>query len=80
MGVDLTGQTSASFNLRTNYDKIMLSFEHYLASPAYARDLLSGTAPATDMLEPLATRQVVIRQPEGRGPGRPARVTNGNER
>ena len=77
MEVDLTGQTSASFNLRTNYDKIMLTFEHYLASPAYARDLLSGTAPAIDMLEPLATRQVVTRQRGGRGPGRPARMANG---
>ena len=77
MGVDLTGQTSASFNLRTNYDKILLTFEHYLASPVHARDLLSGTAPATDVLEPLATRQVVVRQREGRGPGRPGRAADG---
>ncbi len=30
-GVDLTGQTSASFNMRLNYERCVLDFENYLA-------------------------------------------------
>lgn len=29
--VDLTGQTSASYNMRLNYERCLLDFENYLA-------------------------------------------------
>ena len=29
--VDLTGQTSASYNMRINYERCLLDFENYLA-------------------------------------------------
>ena len=49
--LDLTGQTSASYNMRLNYEKCLLDFEKYLASGRYNADLAVGTAPPTDVLE-----------------------------
>lgn len=49
--LDLTGQTSASYNMRLNYEKCLLEFEKYLASGRYNADLAVGTAPPTDVLE-----------------------------
>lgn len=49
--MDLTGQTSASYNMRLNYEKCLLDFEQYLASGRYNADLAVGTAPPTDVLE-----------------------------
>ena len=43
--VDLTGQTSASYNMRLNYEKCLLEFEGYLASGQYDIDVSMGTAP-----------------------------------
>ena len=51
LGVDLTGQTSASYNMRLNYEKCLLEFEHYLASGDYADQLAVGTAPSPDMMQ-----------------------------
>ena len=48
LGVDLTGQTSASYNMRVNYEKCLLDFEHYLASGQYAADVAAGVAPSPD--------------------------------
>ena len=48
--VDLTGQTSASYNMRLNYEKCLLEFEMYLASGQYAADLAAGTAPSPDSI------------------------------
>lgn len=49
--LDLTGQTSASYNMRLNYEKCLLDFERYLASGRYNADLAVGTAPPSDVLE-----------------------------
>lgn len=48
--VDLTGQTSASYNMRLNYEKCLLEFEMYLASGQYTADLASGNAPSPDVV------------------------------
>lgn len=40
--LDLRGQTSASYNMRLNYEKSLLDFEHYLSSGAYADDVAAG--------------------------------------
>lgn len=50
--LDLRGQTSASYNMRLNYEKCLLDFEKYLTSGRYTADLAVGTAPPTDVLEP----------------------------
>ena len=39
---DLTGQTSASYNMRINYEKCLLDFEVYMTSGQYAEDLGNG--------------------------------------
>ena len=48
--VDLTGQTSASYNMRLNYEKCLLEFEIYLSSGQYIADLAAGTAPSPDAI------------------------------
>ena len=50
--VDLTGQTSASYNMRLNYEKCLLEFECYLASGQYDIDVSMGTAPSPDEVLP----------------------------
>ena len=53
MGLDLSGQTSASYNMRLNYERCLLDFENYLGSGQYAADLAAGTAPHfTSVTEP----------------------------
>ena len=47
LGLDLAGQTSASYNMRTNYHKCLLEFETYVASGAYWGDRSRGTLPST---------------------------------
>ena len=44
LGLDLRGQTSASYNMRLNYEKSLLDFEHYLSSGSYAADVAAGAA------------------------------------
>lgn len=39
LNVNLTGQTSASYNMRLNYEKCLLDFEHYLAKGEYTREV-----------------------------------------
>ncbi|KAK9833054.1 hypothetical protein WJX74_005940 [Apatococcus lobatus] len=48
--VDLTGQTSASYNMRLNYEKCLLEFESYLASGQFAAELAAGSAPTHQSL------------------------------
>ena len=51
LDLDLRGQTSASYNMRLNYEKCLLEFEKYLAFGRYSADLAEGTAPPTHHLE-----------------------------
>ena len=51
LDLDLRGQTSASYNMRLNYEKCLLEFEKYLAFGQYSADLAEGTAPPTHHLE-----------------------------
>ena len=59
--LDLTGQTSASYNMRLNYEKCLLEFEKYLAFGQYSADLAAGTAPPTHILE----APPAVRPPQG---------------
>jgi hypothetical protein len=43
--LDLSGQTSASYNMRLNYERCLLDFENYLASGQYEADVAAGRAP-----------------------------------
>eukprot|EP00210_Caulerpa_lentillifera_P005494 g5254.t1 len=52
LDVNLTGQTSASYNMRQNYEKCLLDFEHYLSFGKYSQDLENGCAPSLTELEP----------------------------
>lgn len=61
MELDLTGQTSASYNMRLNYEKCLLEFEKYLAFGQYSADLAAGTAPPTHVLE----APPAVRPPQG---------------
>jgi ARID/BRIGHT DNA binding domain len=40
--LDLKGQTSASYNMRINYEKCLLDFERYVTSGEYSVDLAAG--------------------------------------
>ncbi|GMH41171.1 hypothetical protein BSKO_09081 [Bryopsis sp. KO-2023] len=51
LNVNLTGQTSASYNMRLNYEKCLLDFEHYLAKGEYTREVAQGTAPSCSKLD-----------------------------
>lgn len=55
--LDLSGQTSASYNMRLNYERCLLDFENYLACGQYEVDLAAGRAPAhTHLTDPSVTR------------------------
>ena len=54
LGVDLTGQTSASYNMRLNYEKCLLDFEAYLISGNFVIDTAAGRAPSADMVTAFA--------------------------
>ena len=58
--VDLTGQTSASYNMRLNYEKCLLEFEMYLASGQYEIDLSVGNAPSPDEITHNNTKREVM--------------------
>lgn len=45
LGLDLSGQTSASYNMRLNFERCLLDFENYLGCGQYADDLAAGCAP-----------------------------------
>ena len=55
--LDLSGQTSASFNMRMNYERCLLDFENYLACGQYDIDLAANKAPVhTHIMDPSTTR------------------------
>ncbi|KAG7673970.1 hypothetical protein Ndes2526B_g02554 [Nannochloris sp. 'desiccata'] len=55
--LDLSGQTSASYNMRLNYERCLLDFENYLASGQYEADVKAGTAPVhTHLTDAVGTR------------------------
>jgi len=57
LNLDLSGQTSASFNMRLNYERCLLDFENYLACGQYEADLADNKAPVhTHAMNPATTR------------------------
>jgi hypothetical protein len=57
LNLDLSGQTSASYNMRLNYERCLLDFENYLACGQYEADLASNRAPVhTHLTDPALTR------------------------
>ena len=58
--LDLSGQTSASYNMRSNYERCLLDFENYLASGQYEEDVKGGRAPVhTVLTDPLMMKFAV---------------------
>lgn len=51
LDLDLRGQTSASFNMRLNYERCLLDFEHYISNGQYLSDLATQRAPSTDIFQ-----------------------------
>ncbi|KAK9824407.1 hypothetical protein WJX72_010057 [[Myrmecia] bisecta] len=73
LGLDLRGQTSASYNMRLNYEKCLLDFEAYLASGDYTADLAADTAPSTDSITEQERKSMVATYTPGNvglGPSR----------
>jgi len=59
--LDLSGQTSASYNMRLNYERCLLDFENYLASGQYEADVKAGRAPVhTHLTDVAMTRRFTI--------------------
>ena len=58
--VDLSGQTSASYNMRSNYERCLLEFENYVASGQYEADVTAGRAPAHMYLMDPAIAQLAV--------------------
>jgi len=59
--LDLSGQTSASYNMRLNYERCLLDFENYLASGQYEADVKAGRAPVhTHLTDVPLTRRFTI--------------------
>lgn len=56
LDLDLRGQTSASYNMRLNFEKSLLDFEHYLSSGNYAADLAAGALIAFCLLFSAVTK------------------------
>ena len=57
LNVNLTGQTSASFNMRLNYERCLLDFENYLCCGQYDEDVADNKAPVhTHLTNPVTTR------------------------
>ncbi|RMZ57731.1 hypothetical protein APUTEX25_001701, partial [Auxenochlorella protothecoides] len=70
LDVDLTGQTSASYNMRLNYERCLLDFENYLASGKYEEDLAAGAAPVhTHLTDPSVHRFTIPGAYVGEEPG-----------
>lgn len=74
LDVDLTGQTSASFNMRQNYERCLFEFEDYLASGAYVADVNAGRAPSADAISPFVCRHSIAQLPAPGEIGAPRRV------
>ena len=74
LDVDLTGQTSASFNMRQNYERCLFEFEDYLASGAYVADVNAGRAPSADAIAPFVCRHSIAQLPAPGEIGAPRRV------
>ena len=51
LGVNLAGQTSASYNMRLNYERCLLEFEHYISNGQYLADLAANEAPSPDHMQ-----------------------------
>ncbi|KAK9821217.1 hypothetical protein WJX81_001314 [Elliptochloris bilobata] len=58
LDIDLRGQTSASYNMRLNYERCLLEFEGYLAAGAFSSDLAAGLAPSANAEKPYEPRAV----------------------
>ena len=57
LNVNLKGQTSASFNMRLNYERCLLDFENYLCCGQYEEDVADNKAPVhTHLTNPATTR------------------------
>ena len=69
LDIDLRGQTSASYNMRLNYERCLLEFEGYLAAGAFSADVAAGRAPAADAERPYKPRAVpaALRERASRG-------------
>ena len=63
LGVDLRGQTSASFNMRQNYERCLFEFEDYLSTGAYVADINAGRAPSADAILPFQPRHPIAALP-----------------
>ena len=60
LNIDLSSQTSASYNMRLNYERCLLDFENYLACGQYEADLSVGRAPVhTHLMDPTSTRFII---------------------
>lgn len=70
LGVDLSGQTSASYNMRVNYEKCLLDFENYLRAGLFEQDVLAGRPPT-------ATSPTAAGAQGGAGKGKRTSVTSG---
>lgn len=69
--MDLRGQTSASFNMRQNYERCLFEFEDYLATGAYVADVNAGRAPSADAIVPFQPRHPIASIPvPGQAPTR----------
>lgn len=49
--MNLSGQTSASYNMRVNYERCLLEFEHYISNGQYLADLAASKAPSPDHVQ-----------------------------
>lgn len=74
LDVDLRGQTSASFNMRQNYERCLFEFEDYLATGVYVADVNAGRAPSADAILPFQPRHPIASVPPASGIA-PARHT-----
>jgi hypothetical protein len=71
--LDLSGQTSASYNMRLNYERCLLDFENYLASGQYEADVAAGRAPVhTHLTDGAATRFTIPGAYPAAAPAAPA--------
>lgn len=69
LDIDLRGQTSASYNMRLNYERCLLEFEGYLAAGAFSADLADGRAPRSDEEAPYEPRPAPPRSRAGAAAG-----------
>jgi hypothetical protein len=60
LDIDLKGQTSASFNMRLNYEKCLLDFENYAACGKFMEDVDAGCAPSSSHMTDAAVTRFTI--------------------